>query len=77
MLFMKRLIAELPVYKMKYAISYEISDESEGSKHVRYYNALNKATAEQMFEATCEESLIGEDPHIVEIKKLSEEEDNT
>lgn len=74
---MKRLIEELPVYKMKYAISYELSDEPENSKHVRYYNALNKATAKEMFKATCEESLIGEDPHIVEIKKLSEEEDNT
>lgn len=74
---MKPRIAELPVYKMKYAISYEISDECDASKHVRYYNALNKATAKEMFEATCEESLAGEDPHIVEIKKLSEEEDNT
>ena len=74
---MRPLIAELPVYKMKYAISYEILDESNNSKHVRYYSALNKATAKEMFEATCEESLVGEDAHIVEIKKLSKEEDNT
>jgi hypothetical protein len=59
---------------MKYSVSYEISEGSEESSHVRYYDALNKATAIQMFEASCEESLIGEDPHILEVKKIPEED---
>ena len=61
---------------MKYAISYNIPDDDTNRKHVRYYSALNEETAKSMFEATCEESLAGENPHIVDIKNLSEE-DNT
>jgi hypothetical protein len=59
---------------MRYLVSYQISDESGDFKHTRYYNALNESTAMEMFEATCEESLVGEDPHILEIKEVAEED---
>ncbi len=59
---------------MKYLVSYEIRDDSGGHQHVRYYNALDESTAIEMFAATCEESLVGEEPQILEVKKISEED---
>jgi len=59
---------------MKYLISYKIPNEPEESSHVRYYDALDKDTAIQMFEATCEESLVGEEPQILNIKKIDKED---
>ena len=59
---------------MKYLVSYEILDESGEQKHVRYYDALDKPTAIEMFSATCEESLVGEEPQILEVKKIPEED---
>ena len=43
-------------------------------QHVRYYNALDEPTAIEMFSATCEESLVGEEPQILEVKKIPEED---
>lgn len=45
------------LYKVKYDV-----DESENpskKSHCRYYHALNHTTALEMFNETCEESLIG------------------
>lgn len=55
---------------MKYSVSYEIPEELGARKHVRYYDALDKATALEMFAASCEESLIGENPQVVEVKEV-------
>lgn len=60
---------------MKYSVSYEIPSEGVDSRHIRYYNALNKATVLEMFKATCEESLVGHDPHVVEVKQIEKEDD--
>ena len=59
---------------MKYSVSYKIPDEGDKPQHVRYYSALNKATALEMFKATCEESLIGQHPDIVEVKQVKKED---
>lgn len=60
---------------MKYSVSYEISDDSGGVRHTRYYDALTRATALEMFQATCEESLAGEDPSVLEVKRLTKEDE--
>ena len=60
---------------MKYSVSYEIPDEGGESQHIRYYNALDKATVLEMFKATCEESLVGHDPHVVEVKQIEKEDE--
>lgn len=46
---------------MKYKVTYELNS-APLVVHSRYYNALNKGTALEMFSATCEESLAGETP---------------
>ena len=53
---------------MKYKVSYLLGEDPR--KHVRYYNALDKSTALEMFNATCEESLGGEKPHHVYVKEI-------
>ena len=59
---------------MKYLVAYELSDESGEHQHVRYYDALDESTAIEMFSATCEESLVGEEPQILEVKKIADED---
>lgn len=63
---------------MKYSVSYKIPSEAVEKKHIRYYSALNEATALEMFKATCEESLVGEDPLLLEIKLVrKDKQDNS
>jgi hypothetical protein len=54
----------MSVYKIKYELK-------EGEEiHYRYYRALNKQTAKDMFQETVANgSLIGEHPKIVEVQK--------
>ena len=56
---------------MKYSISYQVSTDEK--QHIRYYNALDKRTALEMFKATCEESLVGEQPVVVKVKKIKKQ----
>ena len=46
-----------------YRIQYDVEEPSTLShkSHSRYYHALNYGTALEMFNETCEESLIGEE----------------
>ena len=53
---------------MKYKVSYQIGGDPQ--RHVRYYTALNKSTALEMFKATCEESLAGESPQSIDIEEV-------
>ncbi|MBN86500.1 MAG: hypothetical protein CL885_03145 [Dehalococcoidia bacterium] len=51
-----------------YKIKYELRNGEE--THYRYYRALNKETAKEMFKETVESgSLTGHKPNIVEIRK--------
>ena len=52
---------------MHFKISYFVKDGDAFKRHNRYYNALDKATAVEMFEASKEESLVGEDPEIEDV----------
>ena len=54
---------------MKYIISYILPSEPQ-KNHMRYYSALNKDTALEMFRATCEESLAGEHPLDINVKEI-------
>lgn len=54
---------------MTYKVSYRLGKDSR--KHVRYYNALNKTTALEMFNATCRHSLIGEVAQDISIEEIS------
>ena len=58
---------------MKYKISYMIKDGDASKKHHRYYNALSVEIAQEMFKATKEESLIGEDTTVTAIYKNTAE----
>ena len=49
---------------MRYKVAYIIKDGDADKKHHRYYCALNEETALSMFDASKEESMIGEDPEI-------------
>jgi hypothetical protein len=53
-----------------YAVTYVIESNSE--THVRYYHALNKRTALEMFKATCEETLAGERASVLKVSKVKE-----
>ena len=54
---------------MKYKITYKLPPDPK--LHVRYYTALNKETAEYMFQETVTDgSLIGTEPLIVGIYKF-------
>ena len=55
---------------MKYIISYILSSEPQ-KRHMRYYSALNKDTALEMFRCTCEGSLAGEHPLDINVKEIS------
>ncbi len=61
---------------MTYSITYSIDDLSSSDKkiiHTRYYHALNKSSALEMFKETCSHgSLKGYAPTIVKIKKISQ-----
>ena len=58
---------------MKYKVAYIIKDGDADRKHHRYYDALNERTVLDMFEATKEESLIGEEPKVEAIYKNTAE----
>ena len=55
---------------MKYKITYTLPSQPKKT-HYRYYNALNKSTALEMFSATCEESLAGESPLNISAQEVS------
>lgn len=51
-----------------YQVKYKLNEKDK--THWRFYNALSKATAKDMFRETVSDgSLAGEDPKIVEIVK--------
>ena len=51
-----------------YKIEYELEDKKE--KHCRFYNALNRQTAEEMFKETVSSGgLIGESPKIIRVER--------
>ena len=54
--------------KMKYKVEYEDCDHR---KHVRYYAALNAATAREMFKATVDHSFGDKNVKITALYKLS------
>ena len=54
---------------MKYKVSYRLGKDSR--KHVRYYNALDKTTALEMFNETCGHSLVGEVAQDIVVEKVS------
>ena len=60
---------------MKYKISYMIKDGDASKKHHRYYNALSSEIAKEMFKATKEESLIGEDTTVTAIYENTADKD--
>ena len=57
---------------MKYKISYRLSSDPRKA-HCRYYNALDRSTALEMFSATCEESLAGESPSNIDAQEVSKD----
>jgi len=57
---------------VKYKVTYKLPSEPRKT-HSRYYNALNKSTALEMFSATCEESLAGESPSHVYAQEVSKD----
>lgn len=54
---------------MKYKVSYRLGQDTR--KHVRYYSALNKTTALEMFNETCSHSLVGEVAQDIVVEKVS------
>jgi hypothetical protein len=57
----------MSLFKIKYKI------KSDRKSHCRFYHALNKTTALDMFTETVKSgSLTGEDPKIVSVEKRSE-----
>lgn len=58
------LLRKMSVYK----IEYELKDKK--GKHYRFYNALDRQTAEEMFKETVGSGgLIGESPKITKVEK--------
>lgn len=57
---------------MKYKVTYKLSSDPHKT-HFRFYDALSKATALEMFSATCEESLVGESPSDIHIQEVSKD----
>lgn len=53
-----------------YKVVYQIDDYK--TPHSRFYTALNETTALSMFKATCEESLIGSDTKVLQVKEIRE-----
>ena len=52
---------------MHYKIAYIVKDGDAFKRKHRYYTALNKDTALGMFEASTEQSLVGEAPEVKNI----------
>lgn len=53
-----------------YKVVYKVDDYK--TPHSRFYTALNESTARSMFNATCEESLIGSKTKIINVEEIKD-----
>ena len=57
-----------------YKVKYRIDDYS--TPHYRFYNAVNPSTATEMFNETCEESLVGSQVEVLDVIQVQEKDNS-